>query len=91
MQWLYCAALPLAQGPPGSLHWIALSHECEGRAAAGDELAVATLAARAMAATKEKIGRMVSLRQFVPDIDTHMSSLRRRFNTSIGLYPRLTS
>jgi hypothetical protein len=41
------------------LHWIALCPEGEGRAAAGEELAVATLAARAMAAIKEKIGRMV--------------------------------
>jgi hypothetical protein len=40
------------------LHWIAVSLECEGRALADEELAVATLAARAMAAVKEKIGRM---------------------------------
>jgi hypothetical protein len=37
---------------------MALSHDDEGRAAAGEELAVATLAARAMAAIKENIGRM---------------------------------
>jgi len=65
---LYSAALPLAQlGPPGvyGLHWIAASLECEGRALADEELAVATLAARAMAAIKEKIGRMeFPLRQF---------------------------
>jgi hypothetical protein len=48
---------------------MALSHDEEGRAAAGEELAVATLAARAMAAIKEISVAWSSSRQFVPDID----------------------
>ncbi len=68
------------------LHWIAVSLECEGRALADEELAVATLAARAMAAIKEKIGRMEFFSDsFEPDIDVHVLSACRGFNTSVGL------